>query len=53
MARAETIRRWPAQAPLFARKRDSGRAESALIAIAGIRRERNHSTEEATKGENK
>ena len=39
MARSEAIRRWPAQAGLFARKRDDGRAESALIAIAGLMRE--------------
>jgi len=35
-ARAEAIRRWPAQAGLFARVKDDGRAESALIAVAGL-----------------
>jgi len=35
-SRAEAIRRWPSQANLFARVKDDGRAESALIAIAGI-----------------
>lgn len=34
-ARAEAIRRWPDHAGLFARKKDDGRAEAALIAIAG------------------
>jgi crossover junction endodeoxyribonuclease RuvC len=38
-ARSEAIRRWPAQAELFARVRDDGRAESALIAVAGLLRE--------------
>jgi crossover junction endodeoxyribonuclease RuvC len=38
-ARSEAIRRWPAQAALFARAKDDGRAESALIAIAGLARE--------------
>jgi crossover junction endodeoxyribonuclease RuvC len=36
LARSEAIRRWPAQAALFARKCDDGRAEAALIAIAGM-----------------
>jgi crossover junction endodeoxyribonuclease RuvC len=40
MARSEAIRRWPAHASLFARVKDDGRAESALIALAGIMRER-------------
>lgn len=35
-ARSEAIRRWPSQAALFARKSDDGRAEAALIAIAGM-----------------
>ncbi|WP_400769346.1 hypothetical protein [Methylosinus sporium] len=35
-ARSEAIRRWPAQAGLFARVKDDGRAESALIAVAGL-----------------
>jgi crossover junction endodeoxyribonuclease RuvC len=39
-ARAEAIRRWPAQAGLFKRVRDDGRAEACLIAIAGIMRRR-------------
>jgi hypothetical protein len=38
-ARSEAIRRWPAKASLFARAKDDGRAESALIAIAGLKRE--------------
>jgi crossover junction endodeoxyribonuclease RuvC len=38
-ARSEAIRRWPAQAALFARVRDDGHAEAALIAIAGLTRE--------------
>jgi crossover junction endodeoxyribonuclease RuvC len=33
-ARAEAIRRWPSHASLFARVRDDGRAEAALIGIA-------------------
>jgi crossover junction endodeoxyribonuclease RuvC len=37
-ARAEAIRRWPGQANLFARVRDDGRAEAALIAVAGRKR---------------
>jgi crossover junction endodeoxyribonuclease RuvC len=39
-ARSEAIRRWPAHAGLFARVRDDGRAEAALIALAGLVRER-------------
>ncbi len=35
-ARSEAIRRWPGQATLFARVKDDGRAESALIALAGL-----------------
>ena len=38
-ARSEAIRRWPAHAARFARKRDDGRAEAALIAVAGLKRE--------------
>jgi crossover junction endodeoxyribonuclease RuvC len=37
-ARAEAIRRWPAHAELFARVKVDGRAESALIAVAGLMR---------------
>ena len=36
-ARAEAIRRYPNHAGLFARVKDDGRAESALIAVAGLR----------------
>ena len=35
-ARSEACRRWPGQAALFARAKDDGRAEAALIAVAGI-----------------
>lgn len=35
-ARSEAIRRWPGQANLFARVKDDGRAEAALIAVAGL-----------------
>lgn len=35
-ARGEALRRWPAHASLFKRVCDDGRAEAALIAIAGI-----------------
>jgi crossover junction endodeoxyribonuclease RuvC len=38
-ARAEAIRRWPSHAAVFARVKDDGRAESALIAVAGIVRQ--------------
>jgi crossover junction endodeoxyribonuclease RuvC len=38
-ARAEAIRRWPEKAGLFARVKDDGRAEAALIAVAGMKRE--------------
>jgi crossover junction endodeoxyribonuclease RuvC len=38
-ARSEAIRRWPDKAGLFARVRDDGRAESALIGLAGVLRE--------------
>lgn len=37
-ARSEAIRRWPSHASQFARVRDDGRAESALIAVAGLLR---------------
>ncbi|PNE10333.1 MAG: hypothetical protein CR217_14905 [Beijerinckiaceae bacterium] len=37
-SRAEAIRRWPNHAELFARVKDDGRAESALIAAAGLLR---------------
>jgi crossover junction endodeoxyribonuclease RuvC len=37
-ARGETIRRWPEHGELFARKRDDGRAEACLIAVAGLKR---------------
>lgn len=40
LARGEAIRRWPRQAELFARKGDDGRAEAALIAVAGVARGR-------------
>ena len=35
-SRAEAIRRWPAQADLFRRKKDDGAAEAALIGVAGL-----------------
>jgi crossover junction endodeoxyribonuclease RuvC len=38
-ARSQAIRRWPDKATLFARVKDDGRAESALIAVAGLLRE--------------
>jgi crossover junction endodeoxyribonuclease RuvC len=38
-ARSEAIRRWPDKAALFARVRDDGRADAALVAIAGLKRE--------------
>jgi len=41
-ARSEAIRRWPGKAGLFARARDDGRAEAALIALAGPLREGRH-----------
>ena len=37
-ARGAAIQRWPAKAELFSRKKDDGRAEAALIAIAGLMR---------------
>jgi hypothetical protein len=39
-ARSEAIRRWPDKASLFARVKDDGRAEAALIAVAGLLRAR-------------
>ena len=39
-ARAEATRRWPQHAATFAKARDDGRAESALIGLAGIMRQR-------------
>jgi crossover junction endodeoxyribonuclease RuvC len=39
-SRAAAIQRWPTRAELFSRKKDDGVAEAALIAIAGIVRER-------------
>jgi hypothetical protein len=41
-ARSEAIRRWPDKAALFARVKDDGRAEAALIAVAGLLREARH-----------
>ena len=35
-SRSEAIRRWPAHAALFSRVMDDGRAEAALIAVAGM-----------------
>jgi hypothetical protein len=40
-ARSAAIQRWPGKAELFARAKDHGRAEAALIAVAGLMRERN------------
>ncbi|HEY8162615.1 MAG TPA: hypothetical protein VIF34_10165 [Methylocystis sp.] len=37
-ARSEAIRRWPDKAQFFARVKDDGRAEAALIAVAGLTR---------------
>jgi hypothetical protein len=37
-ARSEAIRRWPNKAEVFARVKDDGRAEAALIAVAGLLR---------------
>jgi crossover junction endodeoxyribonuclease RuvC len=36
-ARALALRQWPARAELFARKKDHGRAEAALLALWGAR----------------
>ena len=38
-ARSEASRRWPGKAACFSRKRDNGKAELALVALAGIFRE--------------
>jgi crossover junction endodeoxyribonuclease RuvC len=38
MARSNAINRWPGKAQLFARKQDDGRAEAALIGLAGLLR---------------
>ena len=38
-SRSEVIRRWPRQAELFARVKDDGRAEAALVSVAGLKRE--------------
>jgi crossover junction endodeoxyribonuclease RuvC len=38
-ARAEAIRRWPGRAAMFARVKDDGRADAALIGLAGLMRE--------------
>lgn len=38
-ARSEAIRRWPGKAELFARVKDDGHAEAALIVLAGLLRE--------------
>jgi crossover junction endodeoxyribonuclease RuvC len=35
-SRAEAIRRWPDLAALFVRVKDDGRAEAALIGVAGL-----------------
>jgi crossover junction endodeoxyribonuclease RuvC len=35
-ARSEAIRRWPSHAALFRLSKHDGRAEAALIAIAGL-----------------
>jgi crossover junction endodeoxyribonuclease RuvC len=37
-SRSLAIAKWPAKAGLFARVKDDGRAESALIAVAGLTR---------------
>lgn len=39
LARAAAVRRWPSKANLFARVKDDGRAEAALIGVAGLMRE--------------
>ena len=39
LARSKAIGKWPAMAERFARKADHNRAESALIAVAGLMRE--------------
>jgi crossover junction endodeoxyribonuclease RuvC len=42
LARTRAVARWPAKAELFARKSDVDRADAALIAIAGLKREGGH-----------
>jgi crossover junction endodeoxyribonuclease RuvC len=37
-ARSLALRRWPSHAATFARVKDDGRAEAALIAVAGLMR---------------
>jgi hypothetical protein len=37
-ARSNAINRWPGKAILFSRKMDDGRAEAALIGLAGLMR---------------
>ena len=39
LARAAAVHRWPDKADLFARTKDDGRAEAALIAFAGFMKE--------------
>ena len=39
VARSAAVRRWPSKAEMFARKSDDGRAEAALIAVAGMMKE--------------
>ena len=39
-SRSEAIKRWPSQAALFARVKDDGRADAALIAVAGMMKSR-------------
>jgi crossover junction endodeoxyribonuclease RuvC len=39
LSRAEALRRWPAHASQFARVRDNGRSDAALIGLAGLLRE--------------
>jgi hypothetical protein len=39
LARSRAIALWPGKAALFSRIRDDGRAEAALIAVAGLKRE--------------
>jgi crossover junction endodeoxyribonuclease RuvC len=41
-SRALAISKWPAHAQLFARVRDDGRSDAALIALAGLMREGGH-----------
>lgn len=41
-ARSVVIARWPAKANLFARKCDCDRAEAALIALAGMNKDKRH-----------